>query len=164
MTRDDLIEHLRPLIDEFVAEVAEMLWRQLEERLQASMSAALSVLASFDADEAEPQIELEDCPPDVPVAPPVARTPRGHTAGARRCSACGETGHRRPQCPTLSTKAEAAPLPDVAEPDDDDEREEAPSAPATRATTRDRYAAIESAAKARRAAVLPEARSTFDLP
>jgi hypothetical protein len=197
LARAELVEHLRPLVEEVVGELADLLWTRLEETLQVAMSAALSAVAldlgagGGDDIEAEPAPSAAaPAPIESPSATPRLAAPARGGSSGRRCTACRQPGHRRPQCPTLTTgpEEERSPRPessaratsvqasgpvtsppdvdDVDDDQDDDDTDEPASMPppAPRAPPRDRYAAIEAAADARRAGVLPEPRSTFDLP
>lgn len=69
--------------------------------------------ANMDLDEDETEeIELaENAPSPLPAA-----TPRGLAGGLARkhCSACGESGHRRPRCPKLTAPAIAFPAAPIA--------------------------------------------------
>lgn len=148
-SRAQLARNLRPLVDEIVESLADVAWRQASIKLELAMSAAMSVL---DEDSAAAQ----PAPAQESVAPPraaskVRRVAGASPAGGRKCSACQQPGHRRPQCPSLTpapaVEIEVDPAP---EPDEHDDEPETPTAPPVAADRARRFADIEAAAARRR--------------
>lgn len=109
------------------------------------MSAAMSVLAEPETALPEQELGAEHPAGDVE-APPVR--------AVRKCTACKQPGHRRPDCPLLAPPPAVAQAEPVEGEDEEDDEDESgiPSAPAPLPAVdrADRFAQIEAAAARRR--------------
>lgn len=115
MNRDDLLEHVRALVEDLTGDLATILWGRLESQLDQALDAARSALASdleFDLD-LEPAPERRREPRPAPTArkqrdPKPANIQTGRSAGlnpakgTRRrsptCAICGEVGFLTKTC------------------------------------------------------------------
>lgn len=158
MTRDQLLEHIRPLVEDLAGELASILWADLEVKLDQALDAARSALIS----DLQSTVRADDCAaPSVPTyadvesgssvrtprrAAPESTAPKGRKPNT--CSKCGTRGFTAATCGRTHNVT-----PDDGEDETDDEAtpitKVRPPPPPIRA---DRFSAIEVAAAKRRIA------------
>lgn len=151
VTREGLLELVRPRLEAVAVELTSLLWERLEAQLDACLDAARSALES----DPTPLVEIVARP-----AREAAEEPEGdeepRPRSERRCRLCRQPGHRANRCPGARAAAEV-------EVDDQDEDDAPPpTAPAPSLSRRDRFAAIEESAR-KRSGDMPVPRASFDL-
>lgn len=104
MNREDLLEHLRPRVEDLAGELATILWDRLEVQLDQALDAARSALAS----EIEPSdVEVLTAPERRPERPERRPTRRGLSRQERRELELGQVP------PSPDTSEMPAPAPGV---------------------------------------------------
>ncbi len=163
MNRAELLKHLRPLVENVVEEMAELLWSELELRISGALEAARSSLASdlsisdVAVDEPSTGVTRVRAVPPPPTARPVParatapkvtadRAAHAPTTGWK-CSKCGLTGHNARRCnrePSLTKPATPVAVPPT--------RRATPAPASSPSSSKpDRFAQIEEAARLRAA-------------